>query len=243
MHIIGDISHSRILVKISGEALASEEGDSSLGANNIKQVAEGIAAIHRAGSDICLVVGGGNIVRGTSLASTGIDRATADYMGMLATIINAIALQEALEKQGISCRVMSAIPMTTVCEPYIRRKAIRHMEKRRIVIFAAGTGNPFFSTDTAAVLRAVEMNCNIILKGTKVDGVYSNDPKTHADATHYHSVSYNDVIARNLKVMDTAAIALAKDNNLPIVVFALEQLGNLTSILDGKQGKYTVISH
>jgi len=207
----------------------------------IQKICNQIVLAHKESCEIAIVVGGGNIFRGISKAAADIERVTADYMGMLATCINALALQSALEKQGIDTRMLSAIPMNTVCEPYIKRKAVRHLEKKRIVIFAAGTGNPFFTTDTAATLRAVEMHCDAIFKGTQVDGVYSADPKTNPDAIRYDKLDYLDVLKQDLKVMDQTAIALAKDNNLPIVVFSIKGENALQEAIKG-QGKYTVIN-
>jgi uridylate kinase len=189
---------------------------------------------------MCLVIGGGNIFRGLAGAAQGIDRATADYTGMLATVMNALAVQAVLERMDIPTRVQSAIPMQSVCEPYIRRRAIRHMEKGRVVIFAAGTGNPFFTTDTAAALRAVEMNCQAMLKGTQVDGVYSADPKKVPDAERYDTLSYHEVLARDLKVMDASAVSLARENRIPIIVFSIHDRGALPAVLSG-QGRCTVI--
>ena len=197
-----------------------------------------IAAAKGQGHELCLVVGGGNIFRGMAAAAKGFDRATADYMGMLATVMNALALQNSLEKAGIETRVLSAIPMASVSEPYIRRRALRHLEKGRIVLFAAGTGNPYFTTDTAATLRANEMNCQAIFKGTKVDGVYDKDPKKHADAVRYDNVTYDEVLQKHLNVMDASAIALARDNSLPIIVFSLDEPGGFRGILAGN-GTYT----
>jgi len=213
----------RILFKFSGERLKGEQNfghDFSI----IKKLASEIIWVYNHGIQICLVVGGGNIYRGSSgdLHNNGMEKAPADYIGMLATVINALTLQNAIENQGVECRVMSAIPMQTICESYIRRRAIRHMEKGRIVIFAAGTGNPFFTTDTAATLRAIEMGCDILMKGTQVDGVYSSDPNIHHDAKRYKSISYNKVLQKHLKVMDTSAISLARDNKLPIAIFSLK---------------------
>ena len=188
----------------------------------------------RAGTQICMVIGGGNIFRGLSGAAKGIDRATADYMGMLATVMNALAMQAALERAGVPSRVQSAIPMSTVCEPYIRRRAIRHMEKGRVVIFAAGTGNPFFTTDTAAALRAAEMNCNAMLKATQVDGVYSADPKKVPNAERYDSLSYHEVLSRDLQVMDASAISLSRENKIPIIVFSIHDRGLLAAVLKGQ---------
>lgn len=187
-----------------------------------------------------MVIGGGNIFRGLSGAAQGMERTTADYMGMLATVMNALAMQSALEDLGVFCRVISAIPMDQVCEPYIRRRAVRHLEKKRVCIFAAGTGNPYFTTDTAATLRANEMGCQVIFKGTKVDGVYDKDPEKHADAKRYDSVSFDDVLAKRLGVMDASAIALARDNNLPIIVFSLDEPGGFRGILAG-EGTYTKV--
>jgi uridylate kinase len=203
-------------------------------------MAEDIKAVHAMGVQVCLVVGGGNIFRGVSSAGAGIERASADYMGMLATVMNALALQSVLERCGLHTRVQSAIPMTTVCEPYIRRRAIRHMEKARVVVFAAGTGNPFFTTDTAAALRAVEMGCDALLKGTQVDGVYSADPKKVRDAERYEQLTFHDVLARDLRVMDTSAVALARDNAIPIVVFSIHSPGAFASAMRG-DGRFTIV--
>jgi uridylate kinase len=229
----------RVLLKISGEALM---GDREFGLDSevVDRVSADVQEVHDAGVQVCLVIGGGNIFRGISGAARGIERASADYMGMLATVINSLAVQSALERRGIATRVLSAIPMATVCEPYIRRRAIRHMEKGRVVIFAAGTGNPFFTTDTAAALRASEMGCDSLFKGTKVDGVYSADPKTDGTAQRFDRLTYRDVMARDLKVMDASAIALARENNIPIVVFSIEQAGQFAKALKG-QGKFTII--
>ncbi len=204
------------------------------------RIAEEVAAAHAAGLEIGLVIGGGNIFRGLSASAAGIERTTADYMGMLATIMNALAMQSALERIGLETRVMSAIPMTTVCEPYIRRRASRHMERGRIVIFAAGTGNPFFTTDTAAALRAAEMGCDALLKGTKVDGVYDKDPAHHKDAVRFEKLSYLDVINKDLRVMDASAVTLMRENNIPIIVFSISQKGSFGEILQGK-GISTII--
>lgn len=229
----------RVLIKISGEALMGEQ---SYGHdhNVIKQICSDIKDIHDQEIQICLVVGGGNIFRGISAHSIGMERANADYMGMLATVINAIALQNTLEQLGVETRILSAIPMTAICEPYIRRRAVRHMEKARILIFAAGTGNPFFTTDTAAALRAVEMGCQALMKATQVDGVYDSDPKSNPDATKYNKISYSDILAKNLKVMDAAAISLARENKLPVLVFSIKQEKELQNIFAGK-GAYTLI--
>ena len=231
--------YRRILLKVSGEALM---GSQSFGIDvgTIERIAADVKEASIAGCQICLVIGGGNIFRGLSGAAAGIDRSTADYMGMLATIMNALAVQAALERAGLPTRVQSAIPMTSICEPYIRRRAIRHMEKGRAVIFAAGTGNPFFTTDTAAALRAAEMGCDAMLKATQVDGVYSADPKKDPDAERYDFLTYHEVLARDLKVMDASAISLSRENNIPIIVFSIHQRGTLTSVLRG-EGRCTVI--
>ena len=205
-----------------------------------EQLAEEIKVVHTKGIQICIVIGGGNIFRGVSLQSSKIERATADYMGMLATVLNALAMQSILESMNIKTRVMSAIPMTTVCEPYIRRRADRHLEKNRIVIFAAGTGNPFFTTDTAAALRAVEMKCDAILKGTQVDGVYDADPKKTKNAKRFNRLSYQEAISRNLKIMDTAAIALAQENDVPILVFSIHTKGEFEAVIGG-HGHCTIV--
>ncbi|MEO0761403.1 MAG: UMP kinase, partial [Pseudomonadota bacterium] len=194
------------------------------------------------GVQIALVCGGGNILRGAQFASMGTERTSADYMGMLATVMNALGMQSALETAGVDTRVLSAIPMDTVCEPYIRRRAIRHLEKGRVVIFAGGTGNPYFTTDTAATLRAMEMHCDAIFKGTGVDGVYDSDPKTNPDAKRFERITYDDVLAQNLKVMDASAIALARDNELPIVVFSLREEGAMTGVLYGR-GRFSTVGY
>jgi uridylate kinase len=229
----------RVLLKVSGEALM---GDKQFGIDldTIRGIAGDIKEGISAGAEVCLVVGGGNIFRGMSASASGMDRATADYMGMLATVMNALAVQNILEQAGVPTRVQSAIPMSTVCEPYIRRRAIRHMEKGRVVIFAAGSGNPFFTTDTPAVLRAVEMGCDAIFKGTQVDGVYSADPKKDKGAQRYETLTHHDVLTKDLKVMDAAAISLARENGLPIIVFNLHEKGGFARILSGG-GKYTII--
>ena len=206
----------------------------------MKRISEDIKAVLDQGIEVCIVVGGGNIYRGIQGANIGIERAIADQMGMLATVINSLALQNTLEKAGIDTRVQSAIPMTSISEPFIRRRAIRHMEKGRVVIFAAGTGNPFFTTDTAAVLRAIEMNCDILLKGTKVNGIYCSDPMQNTNAKKYESITYDDVLKNNLNVMDMSAIALARENNLPIHVFSIKENGSFLKVLQGS-GSYTRI--
>ena len=207
----------------------------------INRICKDIKTVIDEGVQVCLVVGGGNIYRGVSAEAAGIERATADYIGMLGTVINALALQNSLEKLGVKTRVQSAIPMTTICEPYIRRRASRHMEKGRVVIFAAGTGNPFFTTDTAAALRAVEMNCDILLKATKVDGVYSADPNKDSKATRYDSLSFKEVLNNDLAVMDAAAVSLTRENNIPIIIFSVIEQGALSQVLKGN-GKFTIIS-
>ena len=229
----------RVLLKLSGEVLMGS-GQFGIDPGTVDRVAGEVAAAKNAGHELCLVVGGGNIFRGIAGAAKGFDRTSADYMGMLATVMNAIAVQNALEKIGVETRVQSAIPMASVCEPYIRRRAIRHMEKGRIVIFAAGTGNPFFTTDTAAALRAAEMGCDALFKGTSVDGVYDADPKKVASATRYNALSFDRVLADNLKVMDAAAVALCRENNIPIVVFNIREEGNLASVLRG-EGSSTIV--
>src|SRR5512142_76706 len=221
---------NRILLKLSGEALMGQ-GQFGIDPDAVAGLAGEVAAAKAQGHELCLVVGGGNIFRGMAAAAKGFDRATADYMGMLATVMNALALQNALEKLGVDTRVLSAIPMASVSEPYIRRRALRHLEKGRIVLFAAGTGNPFFTTDTAAALRASEMGCDAILKGTKVDGVYSADPKRDKSATRYDRLTYLDVLSRDLKVMDASAISLARENRIPILVFSIEEAGGFARVL------------
>ena len=231
--------YRRILLKVSGEALMGS-GSFGIDIDVIDRIARDVKEAHLAGSEICMVVGGGNIFRGLAGSAKGIDRSTADYMGMLATVMNALALQAGLERVGLASRVQSAIAMNNVCEPYIRRRAIRHMEKGRVVIFGAGTGNPFFTTDTAAALRAAEMGCDALLKGTQVDGVYSADPKNDPAATRYDSLSYHDVLAKNLQVMDAAAISLSRENRIPILVFSLADPGGLAKVLRG-EGRATII--
>ncbi|MGZ8282874.1 MAG: UMP kinase [Allosphingosinicella sp.] len=232
---------NRILLKLSGEALMGD-GQFGIDPDTVARLADEIRAAREDGHELCLVVGGGNIFRGLAGAAKGFDRASADYMGMLATVMNALALQNALEKIGVDTRVQSAIPMATVSEPYIRRKAVRHMEKGRVVIFAAGTGNPFFTTDTAAALRAAEMGCDALFKGTSVDGVYDADPKQVKDARRYESVTFNQVLSDNLRVMDASAVALCRDNNIPIVVFNIRERGNLARVLAGG-GMATIVQN
>ena len=207
----------------------------------VQRIADDIQEVVKLGTKVCIVIGGGNIFRGVSAAAAGIERTSADYMGMLATVINSLAMQSVLERKGLQTRVQSAIPMASVCEPYIRRRAVRHMEKGRIVIFAAGTGNPFFSTDTAAALRAVEMGCDVLMKGTQVDGVYSADPRLDTTATRFERLTYHDVLSRDLKVMDASAITLARDNKVPIIVFSLHEAGGFAHALGGR-GTFTIIA-
>ena len=229
----------RVLLKISGEALMGSQGF-GLHPPTVERIAEEVKSVHDMGVEICMVIGGGNIFRGLQGSAQGMERTTADYMGMLATVMNALAMQSSLEKLGVFTRVISAIPMDQVCEPYIRRRAVRHLEKKRVCIFAAGTGNPYFTTDTAATLRANEMACEAIFKGTKVDGVYDKDPVSNADAKRFDNITYDEVLAQHLKVMDASAIALARDNNLPIIVFSLDEPGGFRGILAGK-GTFTTV--
>jgi len=230
----------RVLLKVSGEALM---GDGAYGIDPVtaNRIANEIKSVTDLGAEVCLVIGGGNIFRGISGAAAGLERGTADYMGMLATVMNALAMQGALEDIGVPTRVQSAIPMSTICEPFIRRRAIRHMEKGRVVIFAAGTGNPYFTTDTAAALRATEMNCDAIFKGTQVDGVYSADPHKVADAERYDTLTYMDVLSRDLRVMDASAISLARENNIPILVFSIHNPDAFAAVVRG-EGTFTIIS-
>ncbi|KAJ56879.1 uridylate kinase [Actibacterium mucosum KCTC 23349] len=233
-------AYKRVMLKISGEALM---GDQGFGLNPpiVERIAREVQSVHDLGVEICMVIGGGNIFRGLQGSAQGMERTTADYMGMLATVMNALAMQSALEGLGIFTRVISAIPMDQVCEPYIRRRAVRHLEKGRVCIFAAGTGNPYFTTDTAAALRANEMACQAILMGKNgVDGIYDKDPRTNDDAKRYDEVTYDEVLRKNLKVMDAAAIALARDNDLPVIVFPLDVEGGFRGILAGN-GTYTMV--
>jgi uridylate kinase len=232
--------YRRVLLKVSGEVLM---GDAAYGIDmkTVEGVAEDVAEIVGQGVELCLVIGGGNIFRGLAGAARGMERASADYMGMLATVMNALAMQDALERAGVETRVQSAIPMSSVCEPYIRRRAQRHLEKGRVVIFAAGTGNPFFTTDTAAALRAAEMGCDALFKGTSVDGVYTADPKKDPKATRYDKLSYLEVLAQDLKVMDASAISLMRENGIPIVVFSIRERGAFLNVLTG-DGVHTVIA-
>ena len=230
---------NRVMLKISGEALMGDQGF-GLHPPTVERIAREVKIVHDLGVEICMVIGGGNIFRGLQGSAQGMERTTADYMGMLATVMNALAMQSALESLSIHTRVISAITMNEVAEPYIRRRAVRHLEKKRVCVFAAGTGNPYFTTDTAATLRASEMSCQAIFKGTKVDGVYDKDPAKFDDATRYDTVSYDDVLAKRLGVMDASAIALARDNNLPIIVFSLDEPGGFKGILAG-EGTYTKV--
>jgi uridylate kinase len=238
---VAETRYKRVLLKMSGEALL---GDGQFGHDRkvLSQLADECAAVHEMGVQLTIVIGGGNIIRGGTLAAAGVERTTADYMGMLGTVINALAVQSVIEQQtGIPTRVMSAIPMAAVCEPYIRRRAIRHLEKGRIVIFAAGTGNPFFTTDTGAALRAAEMGCDALLKGTQVDGVYSADPKKDPSAKRYDRLGYLQVLSEDLKVMDASAISLARDSKIPIIVFSVHAPGAFARVLKG-EGPHTIIT-
>jgi uridylate kinase len=232
--------YRRVLLKLSGEALMGDR-EYGLDPTTVERIAAEVRSVSDLGVEICLVIGGGNIFRGMSGAATGMERATADYMGMLATVMNALAMQNALERAGCATRVLSAIPMQSICEPYIRRRAVRHMEKGRIVIFAAGTGNPFFTTDTAAALRASEMGCDALFKATKVDGVYTADPFKDPDAKRFDTLTYLDVLSKDLKVMDAAAISLARENDIPILVFSILDSGAFANVIQRK-GKYTIIA-
>lgn len=232
--------YKRVLMKISGEALMGERAY-GLDPDMVSQVANEIKSVWDLGGEVCVVIGGGNIFRGVSAAAKGMERATADYMGMLATVMNALAMQSALEGIGVPCRVLSALPISAVAEPYIRRRAVRHMEKRRVVIFAAGTGNPFFTTDTAAALRASEMGCDAMLKATKVDGVYDADPAIDKTAVRYDQLTYMDVLSKDLRVMDASAISLARENGIPILVFSIENVGAFADVIRGR-GTFTIIN-
>lgn len=229
----------RVLLKVSGEALMGAS-DYGIDFATVDRIAREIQEVRQLGVEVCLVVGGGNIFRGVSGATKGMARASADYMGMLATVINALAMQHALERQQIETRVLSAIPMSSVCEPYIRRRAVRHLEKGRVVIFAGGTGNPFFTTDTTAALRAAEMGCDALFKGTQVDGVYSSDPKRDPSAKRFPKLKYMEVLSKDLKVMDAAAISLARENRIPIIVFSLHTPSGFAKVIGG-EGKFTLI--
>jgi uridylate kinase len=235
-----DARFRRVLLKISGEALMGEL-DYGLSSEMVGRIAAEVKSVVELGVQVCLVIGGGNIFRGIVGAARGMERASADYMGMLATVINSLAMQSALERAGVVTRVQSAITMQAVCEPYIRRRAIRHMEKGRVVIFAAGTGNPFFTTDTAAALRASEMGCDALIKATKVDGVYSADPKKVTDAVRYEKLTYLEVLSRDLQVMDASAISLARENRIPILVFSIHNEGGFADVVRGR-GLFTIIT-
>ncbi len=232
--------YKRVLLKVSGEALMGNQ-DYGIDFDTVERVARDVKEVRELGVEVCLVIGGGNIFRGIAGATAGMQRASADYMGMLATVMNGLAVQHALERHGLETRVMSAVAMDAVCEPYIRRRATRHLEKGRVVIFAAGTGNPFFTTDTAAALRAAEMGCDALLKGTQVEGVYSADPKTDPNAELYDRLRYIDVLAKDLKVMDAAAISLARENGIPILVFSIHNPGAFAKVLR-QEGGFTLIS-
>jgi len=234
------LKYRRVLLKISGEVLMGNQ-QFGIDMDTVSAVAEEVATVQRAGVELCLVIGGGNIFRGLSGAAQGMDRVSADYMGMLATVMNALAMQSALERIGVYTRVQSAIRMDNVCEPYIRRRAERHLEKGRVVIFAAGTGNPYFTTDTTAALRAAEMSCDALLKGTSVDGIYTADPKKDANAKRYDRITYQDVLVQNLRVMDASAVSLMRDNRIPIVVFSIKQRGGILEVLAG-EGVHTVVA-
>ena len=229
----------RVLLKISGESLMGVDSY-GIDVSTVDRVAKEISQICKLGVEICLVIGAGNIFRGLSGAAAGMDRASADYMGMLATVMNSLAMQNSLERLGFQTRIQSAISMTEVCETYTRRRAIRHMEKNRIVIFAAGTGNPYFTTDTAAALRASEMDCDAIFKGTKVDGIYDKDPIKYNEATKFNKITYSEVLSKNLRVLDSSAVSLARDNNIPIIVFSIKENNGFLNILKGK-GSYSVV--
>ena len=233
--------YKRVMLKMSGEVLMGDK-EFGLDSDTVKRVAEDIKDVVDAGIEVCVVVGAGNIFRGVAGAADGMDRTTADYMGMLGIVINALALQNALENMDVDTRVQSAIRMDSICEAYIRRRAMRHMEKGRVVIFAAGTGNPYFTTDTAAALRASEMNCEVIMKGTKVDGIYSADPELEPDAERYERISYIDVLTKDLKVMDATAISLARENNIPIVVFSILDKGNFKQAAQS-EGEFTIVTN
>ena len=232
--------YPRVLLKISGESLMGKQAY-GIDPDMVATVAKEVRDVIDLGVEVCLVIGGGNIFRGVSGAAAGMERATGDYMGMLATVMNALAMQNALETLDMPTRVMSALPISAVCEPYIRRRAVRHLEKGRVVIFAAGTGNPFFTTDTAAALRASEMGCAALLKGTRVDGVYSADPEKDPSAVRYDSLTYLRVLSEDLKVMDASAVSLARENDIPILVFSIENAGGFASVLR-HEGKFTIVT-
>ncbi len=235
-----DLKWKRVLLKLSGESLVGD-GSYGISPEMIKSLALDLKTVFDLGIELCIVIGGGNIYRGLSGAARGMDRTTGDYMGMLATVMNSLALQNALEEINIQTRVQSALPISAVCEPYIRRKAFRHLEKKRIVIFAAGTGNPYFTTDTAAALRASEMNCDVMIKATLVDGIYSSDPKIDKDAIRYEKLSYMDVLSKDLQVIDASAVSLARENKIPLIISSIFENGNLVKILKGK-GIFTIVN-
>src|SRR6202048_25246 len=235
-----DLRYRRVLLKVSGEALMGTR-EYGLDPEMVARIADEIQSVYALGVELCLVIGGGNIFRGVSGSAVGMERASGDYIGMLATVINSLAVQNELEQRGVTTRVQSAISMQAICEPYIRRRAIRHMEKGRVVIFAAGTGNPFFTTDTAAALRASEMGCDALLKATKVDGVYSADPKKVPDAQRFDRLDYLEVLSRDLQVMDASAISLARENRIPILVFSIHNPGGFADVVAGR-GLFTIIS-
>ncbi len=232
--------YKRILLKLSGESLMGEQ-EFGIDATVLKSFAEDVAEIYHSGIQIGIVLGGGNIFRGSQAATQGIDKVSGDYMGMLATVINSIAFQNALEERGVPTRLQTAIQMHQIAEPYIRRRAIRHLEKNRVVLFGAGTGNPYFTTDTAAVLRAIEIEADVVIKGTRVDGVYDSDPEKNPDAVRYEKITYQEVLAKELKVMDATAIALCNDNKLPILVFNMNEKGNLRKLMNN-QSVATIVS-
>jgi len=234
-----DLTFRRVMLKISGEALMGDQGF-GLHPPTVERIAQEVKSVHDLGAEICMVIGGGNIFRGLQGSAQGMERTTADYMGMLATVMNALAMQSALEALNVHTRVISAIRMDEVAEPYIRRRAVRHLEKKRVCIFAAGTGNPYFTTDTAATLRANEMSCEAIFMGKQVDGIYDSDPKINPDAKRYDKITYQEALVKNLKVMDASAFALARDNDLPIIVFSLDEPGGFRGILAGR-GVYTKV--
>ncbi len=234
------VNYKRVLIKLSGEALMGDL-DYGIDANMLARVASEVAEVVDMGVEVALVIGGGNIFRGAGLVQSGIDRVTGDHMGMLATVMNSLAMQDALEKQGMTCRVMSAIKINRMCEEYVQRRAVRHLEKGRIVIFAAGIGNPFFTTDTAGCLRAVEINADSVLKATKVDGVYDSDPEKNPDAKRYDSLTFDEVLNKDLKVMDATAIVLCRDNNLPLRIFNLNETGALPAAMSDKTIGTTVV--
>ena len=240
MTLTAKTRYKRILLKISGEALMGQL-NGGLHPPTVNKIASEIKKVHQTGVEVCLVIGGGNIFRGLQGSAQGMERTTADYMGMLATVMNSLAMQSELEKININTRVISAIPMDQICEPYIRRRAVRHLEKNRVCIFAAGTGNPYFTTDTAATLRAIEMKCQAIFKATKVDGIYDKDPEVNPKAKYLETVTYDMALQEKLRVMDASAIALARDNNIPIVVFSLFETDDFLSIVDGK-GKFSLVN-